>query len=226
MTPEEKIKKEINFVVKKIKEEELRTKTNKPVAYRIKYHGYKDPNAPLPDNEERILEKLEDFGITKILKKNFIPNDMYILETLFYIKVLQPNFNEYLNEQLIDNTNNDGGTEKINTERGGKKQKPVLEGEPISAPRFRFNQGVLFRDFCNEVLIIKGENTQEYRLLDTTIALPVRERIDVLTENIEMEWRQLYDTARRLNDKIKYLFKIDGFFHIDFQNKKLHRTVE
>ena len=62
---------------------------------------------------------------------------------------------------------------------------------------------MLFRDFCNEILIVKGENTKEYRLLDTTIALPIRERIDALTENIEMEWRQLYDTARRLNNKIK-----------------------
>lgn len=107
-----------------------------------------------------------------------------------------------------------------------KRQKPVLKNEPVLSPKFRFSQGVLFRDFCNEVLIRRGENTQEYRLLDTAIALPVRETIDALTENIEMEWRQLYDTARRLNDKIKDIFKVDGFFQIDFQNKKLHRTVE
>jgi hypothetical protein len=73
---------------------------------------------------------------------------------------------------------------------------------------------------------VKGENTKEYRLLDTAIALPVGERIDLVTEYIDMEWRQLYDTARRLNDKIKGLFEIDNFFHIDFQNKKIHRTVE
>src|SRR3989338_4697128 len=107
-----------------------------------------------------------------------------------------------------------------------KKQKFTPKNEPTPSPKFRFNQGVLFRDFCNEILIVKGENTKEYRLLDTTIALPIRERIDALTENIEMEWRQLYDTARRLNNKIKDIFKIDNFFQIDFQNKKLHRTVE
>lgn len=109
---------------------------------------------------------------------------------------------------------------------GSKKQKTIPKNEQTQSPKFRFNQGVMFRDFCNEILIIKGENTQEYRLLDTAIALPIGERIDALTENIEMEWRQLYDTARRLNGKIKDIFKIDNFFQIDFQNKKLHRTVE
>jgi len=105
----------------------------------------------------------------------------------------------------------------------GFKEKEI---QPTPLPKFRFNQGVLFRDFCNDILMVKGENTKEYRLLDTVVALPARERIDALTENIEMEWRQLYDTARRLNNKIKDIFKIDNFFQIDFQNKKLHRTVE
>ena len=106
------------------------------------------------------------------------------------------------------------------------KQKPSPKNELTPLPEFRFNQGVLFRDFCNEILIVKGENTKEYRLLDTVIALPVGETVDALTENVDMEWRQLYDTARRLNAKIKNIFKIDNFFQIDFQNKKLHRVVE
>jgi hypothetical protein len=108
----------------------------------------------------------------------------------------------------------------------GKKQESTPKSKPTPSPKFRFKQGVLFRDFCNDILIVKGENTKEYRLLDTAIALPVGERIDLVTEYIDMEWRQLYDTARRLNDKIKGLFEIDNFFHIDFQNKKIHRTVE
>lgn len=109
-------------------------------------------------------------------------------------------------------------------------QKQTIKTEPkkesVSSPKFHFNQGVLFRDFCDEVLIIKGEGSQEYSLLAIAMSLPVMERIDATTDDLELDWRRLYDTARRLNDKIKTTFKIDNFFQTDFENKKLHRAVE
>lgn len=98
--------------------------------------------------------------------------------------------------------------------------------QSVSSPKFRFNQGVLFRDCCNEVLLITGERTQEYTLLSVAMSLPIMERIDATTESVELSWRELYDTARRLNSKIKQTFKIDNFFQIDFENKYLHRAVE
>ena len=108
----------------------------------------------------------------------------------------------------------------------GKREKKENNDFTQQVPRFYYNQGILHRDFCKEVLIIKGENTQEYRLLDIAFNLPINERIDALTDGVEMKWRQVYDTARRLNEKIKETFKVDNFFEIDFENKKLCRTVE
>ncbi len=97
---------------------------------------------------------------------------------------------------------------------------------PAPSPKFHFNQGVLFRDFCNEVLIVRSENSKEHTLLTVAMFQPVMARIDATTDDVEMDWRRLYDTARRLNDKIKTVFKIDNFFQLDFENKKLWRVVE
>jgi hypothetical protein len=104
----------------------------------------------------------------------------------------------------------------------GERQK----SDSASSPKFHFNQGVLFRDFCNEVLIIKGEDSKEYTLLTVAMFQPVMTRIDAETDDVEMDWRRLYDAARRLNDKIKNVFDIDNFFQLDFENKKLWRVVE
>jgi hypothetical protein len=114
-----------------------------------------------------------------------------------------------------------------------KEKKIIIQEKKIKElplqplPKFHFKEGVLFRDFCDEIIVIKGENSQEYRLLGAAIKLPASERIDTLTDSIEIdEWRKLYDTARRLNEKIKNTFKINNFFDIDYQNKKLRKTVE
>lgn len=106
------------------------------------------------------------------------------------------------------------------------KRKSSDKQADMRTPRFRFDQGVLFRDFCDTILKIGGENTLEYRLVQTALKTPVGEKIDTLTDELEMEWRQLYDTAKRLNDKIKTAFKVDGFFQIDYQNKNVRKTIE
>ena len=59
-----------------------------------------------------------------------------------------------------------------------------------------------------------------------TLELPVGERIDALTDELDMTFRQIYDTARRLNEKIKNTFKIDSFFALDSQDKNITRAVE
>lgn len=106
------------------------------------------------------------------------------------------------------------------------KRKSSDKQADMHTPRFRFDQGVLFRDFSDTVLKIGGENTLEYRLVQTALKTPVGEKIDTLTDELEMEWRQLYDTAKRLNDKIKTVFKVDEFFQIDYQNKNVSKTIE
>jgi hypothetical protein len=56
--------------------------------------------------------------------------------------------------------------------------------------------------------------------------LPVKERIDALSDDLELTFRQTYDTARRLNEKIKSTFGIDNFFETDMTNKLVRRIVE
>lgn len=106
------------------------------------------------------------------------------------------------------------------------KRKSADKQADMPTPRFRFDKGILFRDFCDTVLKIGGENTLEYRLVQTALKTSVGEKIDTLTDELEMEWRQLYDTAKRLNDKIKTAFKVDEFFQIDYQNKNVRKTIE
>jgi hypothetical protein len=108
------------------------------------------------------------------------------------------------------------------------KGQPVKgrKSGPASSPKFHFNQGVLFRDFCDEVLIVRSEKSKEHTLLIVAMFQPVMTRIDAETDDVEMDWRRLYDAARRLNDKIKNVFDIENFFQLDFENKKLWRAVE
>lgn len=97
-------------------------------------------------------------------------------------------------------------------------------GTTNNVPKFRFTEGILFRDFENGILKFLDEKDKEFTLISTAMSLPVGERID--TFNTEMEFRKMYDTARRLNEKIKEKFKIDKFFETDFANKYVKRLVE
>ncbi len=111
-------------------------------------------------------------------------------------------------------------------------QKRVVEPqkrqaqESTKVPKFRFSEGILFRDFEDSVLKFLDEKDKEFALISTAMSLPVGERIDAANRNIEMEPRTLYDTARRLNEKIKETFNIDKFFENDFTNKYVKRLVE
>lgn len=197
-----------------------------------------------PYGKDKQLKIIQEVIINKALELE--NNQFRISDNDFYVDEKHIVFFEMLNElekegwlKLLDATYYTDSDDfkcdikllkdikELKNERNEQnKQQSQEKKEVLCSQKFRFNQGVLFRDFCDGILIIKGENTQEYRLLQTAIALPVRERIDKITDNIDMNWRQLYDTAGRLNAKIKDIFKVDNFFQTDFPNKNLHRTVE
>lgn len=108
-----------------------------------------------------------------------------------------------------------------------KKEKIKSEIKIIEKkPEFRFSNGVLFRDYLNNTLIIKNENSNEFQLLRLVFDNPLGERIDTMSDNIDMGFRQIYDTARRLNDKIDKTFNIKDFFDLDYKNKYIKRVVE
>lgn len=157
---------------------------------------------------KRIFQILADEqGVIEILRAPYSPDPaMDIAPDACEFKVLDIiKFQKYMSELKSKSDDNESETR---------------------TPKFHFDQGVMFRDFCDTVLKIKGENTLEYRLVQTALKTPVGEKIDTLTDDLEMDWRQLYDTAKRLNDKIKIAFKISDYFQIDYQNKNIRKTIE
>lgn len=103
----------------------------------------------------------------------------------------------------------------------------------IDEPQFRFDKGVLFRD-GNTTVLKFNENDLEYNLLIVSFDIPFGERIDLVSSGDALEqlkepefrdWKQLYDTARRLNTKIEKEFKIKNFLTIYTEDKFLVRNV-
>ena len=94
MTPENKIDSETWYVLQKIKEEYLRTKTSEPIKYEVKFYGYQEPSAPKSENEVKTLEKLEDVGAIKIIKKEEVPSEYYFETIFYYLKIIKEKFNE------------------------------------------------------------------------------------------------------------------------------------
>jgi len=149
-------------------------------------------------------------------KKNFLEYwdctfDIYLGTCECFIKVLKDT--KELQEK---------NKPKIINEKIAKTQKK----KPVPAPKFHFTEGILFRDYSDNVIKIKNENSQEYRLLATAFKLPLKTRIDAATDEIELTARQIYDTATRLNQKIKEKFGPDQFFDNDYNNKYVRRVVE
>ncbi len=116
--------------------------------------------------------------------------------------------------------------EEVYEKRVVEPERKKIKAGNSGAPKFRLSQGVLFRDFCNDIIIFKDENGQDFRVVKATMGLPVNERIDALTDDLDLTFRQLYDTARRINGKVKAIFGIDNFFETDWTNKVIKRVVE
>jgi len=158
---------------------------------------------------KQIFQKLaDDFGVIELLGTPYSLEPISSIEDRDVYKFTVPDADKF--KKLL-------GEYEAKSDDNSKSDK---------TSRFRFDQGILFRDFCDTVLKIKGENTLEHRLVQTALKTRVGEEIDTLTDELEMDWRQLYDTAKRLNDKIKTAFKISDFFQIDYQNKKIKKTIE
>lgn len=105
------------------------------------------------------------------------------------------------------------------------KQNLSTDTKSINTPKFRFSNNVLFRDLSDEVLRFDRENSHEFQLMRVAFEVPINERIDTILEKLDMSFRQIYDTANRVNDKIEDRFKVSGFFEIDYKNKYIKRVV-
>ncbi len=93
--------------------------------------------------------------------------------------------------------------------------------------RFRFVDGVLYRDFENAVLKFSEKDLQ-YALLQKAFEEPLEEWIDVLNleAGIKTTKRSIYDAAIALNKKIAASFKIqDYFFEMDKTGNRCRRMA-
>jgi len=69
INPEEKFNKELWYVLKRLKEEFLRTKTGHPLEYWIYFDVI--GGEPTARNEEKAIEKLEEFGVIQIISSGW-----------------------------------------------------------------------------------------------------------------------------------------------------------
>ena len=107
-----------------------------------------------------------------------------------------------------------------------EESKPPVKIKAECTRKFHFKDGVLFRDHVDAVLIFKNENSLQYKLLNSAFSLPVDERLDGLTDGLDMSGRQIPDTAGEINKKIQDAFGVSGFFETDYPNKSAKRIVE
>jgi|GEM_PF-3971898 len=106
------------------------------------------------------------------------------------------------------------------------KKNSSTDAKLINTPKFRFSNNVLFRDLSDEVLRFDRENSHEFQLMRVAFEVPINERIDTILEKLDMDFRQIYDTANRVNKKIEDKFKVSNFFKIDYKNRYIKRVVE
>lgn len=90
----------------------------------------------------------------------------------------------------------------------------------------KFKNNELSGGMTGNKLQIKKENSHEFKLLQVAFDHPVMKALDVLDfENDDLSFQQIYDTARRLNKKIKQELKIENFFQFDYPNRRIMRKV-
>lgn len=90
----------------------------------------------------------------------------------------------------------------------------------------KFDNKELIGGCTTRKIIIKKENSHEYKLLQKAFELPVGERIDSMSfdDTDNLKFSQIYDTARNLNKKIKNTLEVENFFKLDYSNKHIVRT--
>jgi len=113
LTPEEKFNQDVLYVLAQIKEKSLYTLKGKPIEYWVNYNLIKGGEKyPTTENEARILEKLQEWKIIRIINKEVSPSDFYVEAEVFYLDILQPNFDNFCKklEEIDENPwfSNDG----------------------------------------------------------------------------------------------------------------------
>jgi hypothetical protein len=126
---------------------------------------------------------------------------------LFRINLIQPKFDE-----LYD---------KFFKVEIAKKQSKSERKD-----KFRFIEGVLYRDGMDGILKFFEKDLQ-YNVLKIAFTKPFGERIDMAVGGLDCEkYKQLYDAARAINEKVDKEFRIKDFFQMDYPSMSIKRNVE
>lgn len=142
MTPEEKFHKDVLYVLEQIKEKFLYTQKGKPIEYWVKYVGYRNPVLS-SEKEAAIIEKLPEYGIIKIRSKDVSPSEHYIEAEIFYLEIVQPEFDNFYKKLREIDTKLEGIDENpwfskesktIKRKRLFKKQRKQSKENKISLP--------------------------------------------------------------------------------------------
>ena len=80
MTPEEKFSKNVFYIMQKIKELSLYTKTGHPISYKAIYRTINLTDGPKSDEEVMILGKLTDWKAIEVQKKIYINTLKKVIE--------------------------------------------------------------------------------------------------------------------------------------------------
>lgn len=210
-TVEDLTAREIWYILQKIRSEELVTAPFKKSA---KLRDYSCPipvigievsfpvllqsDVPNPARTMKIMSKLVSDKCIRL--GEFERPSGYLIYT---IRLCQPKFDEVY-----------------------EKYKEMCFIEKRGDPQFRFDQGVLFRDGCQEVEKFK-EASIEYALIRSAMLNPVGERLEARSSGLDdYGWESVEGAARRLNDKIFKKFRVSDFFRIDYTDKYLVRNQE
>ncbi len=95
--------------------------------------------------------------------------------------------------------------------------------------KFRFVEGILYRDFENAILDFTDAKSQR-DLLELAFAVPLKEWIEAKNIDTEVsrgkEERGFYDAANNINKKIRAKFDFqDKFFELDKKNNMCRRMA-
>lgn len=160
------------------------------------------------------IDEFELFRMARILHENF--KILHIMERDgrgFTISFRYHNYGDFMEfKKMVD--------KELNRNDGTSVDKIY---RPIA-----FKNNELYGGRTTKRIYIKKENSLEYRLLQKAFELPLKERIDVMSfeNDDDLDFQQIYDTARRINKKIENSLGIKGFFEFNYPNKYIMRTVE
>ena len=152
--PEDKFNSDIAFVVRKIKQQSFYTKKDNPVSYQIDLAIV--GRGPLPEHENILLEKLEEWGAITVLERIPVPSEIMVDGYNISLNINQPKFDEIYNKY-----NTLGPTEDKKPAQRPAATKPTKKFPHKLAAGTRWEDFIIKFLDNNKVLVqVKGQSEE------------------------------------------------------------------